>query len=143
MVSVSIGKVENSIAVFDLIKQLHPTDDLKKSKIIAIYKKHILDKKQIVLLAKINKKIVGYASLHIRLNMQEEGLIGILTELVVDKNSRGQGIGKLLLREITKKAKIKKCKEIHLVSTFPRKRAHKFYENLGFKKTAYLFWKEI
>ena len=116
---------------------------LYKNKVVSLFFVYDPGRNQIVLVAKKSKKVVGYCSLNIRLNMREQGLIGVLTELIVDKDVRGQGLGKKLMKEMVKQTKKKKCREIQLSSTFPRKKAHKFYQGLGFKNTAYLFWKKI
>lgn len=35
------------------------------------------------------------------------------------------------------------CKKIELDSGFPRDKAHKFYEKIGFEKKAYLFSRDL
>lgn len=65
-------------------------------------------------------------------------------DLVIDSNLRGQGFGQKFLQEIEDLA----CKEgylqIELSSSFPRKKAHRFYEEkMGFDKTSYVFVKTL
>jgi ribosomal protein S18 acetylase RimI-like enzyme len=69
--------------------------------------------------------------------------LGNIDELVVDREYRNQGIGKLLMNEMEAIAKNRGCKRLELDSAFHRTNAHAFYEKQGFEKRAYLFSKEI
>jgi GNAT superfamily N-acetyltransferase len=53
--------------------------------------------------------------------------------LVVDNNSRSQGIGEKLMRKSEEWAKKNGYKAIRLRSGGQRKEAHKFYEKIGYK----------
>ena len=55
----------------------------------------------------------------------------------------GQGIGKKLMKRITKIAKENSCKRIELDSAFHRKNAHGFYKSIGYEIRAYLFSKTL
>ena len=63
--------------------------------------------------------------------------------MIIDEEYRGKGLGTKFLKDVCKAIKKEKCKELHITSNFTRKKAHKFYEGLGFKKTAYYFWKVL
>jgi len=63
--------------------------------------------------------------------------------MVVDESCRGTGIGSSLLEKASDIARLSGCKKIELDSGFPREKAHKFYEKLGFEKRAYLFSKDL
>ena len=52
-------------------------------------------------------------------------------------------LGTELLDAAIAAAKKKGCGRIELDSAFHREDSHKFYENIGFTKRAYLFSKEI
>lgn len=67
-----------------------------------------------------------------------------ICDLVIDSSLRGQGFGQKFLQEVEDLA----CKEgylqIELSSSFPRKEAHRFYEEkMGFDKTSYVFVKTL
>jgi ribosomal protein S18 acetylase RimI-like enzyme len=51
----------------------------------------------------------------------------------VDEQFRGQGIGRELMIWAIDRAKEKGCVSMQLTTHNERKRAHRFYENLGFK----------
>mmetsp|Transcript_3640 Transcript_3640/g.5415 ORF Transcript_3640/g.5415 Transcript_3640/m.5415 type:complete len:279 (+) Transcript_3640:74-910(+) len=59
------------------------------------------------------KKIVGTATLF-TLEYTSEGVIGHIEDVVVDKNCRGQGLGKITIKGVLKWAKDKKCDKIIL-----------------------------
>ena len=55
--------------------------------------------------------------------------------LVIDENSRGKGIGKLLIERVKQWAKEKENDRLTLHCNIRRREAHLFYEHLGFKET--------
>jgi GNAT superfamily N-acetyltransferase len=63
--------------------------------------------------------------------------------MIVDDSLRGKGIGSSLLEKAFDIAKLMGCKKIELDSGFPREKAHKFYEKIGFEKRAYLFSRDV
>ena len=129
--------------VFELLKQLFFYEKLSKKKTEQIFKRDLRSKESMQFVLRIDKKIVGYAAISFREDIQSQGRIGYLSDLIIDKDFRGKGYGTLLLKQVMKRAKSDKCREIHFPSTFKRKKAHKYYESLGFHKTAYFFWKEL
>ena len=56
----------------------------------------------------------------------------VVENMVVDRNHRKRGIGRLLFEELEQKAKNKGCTQIILVTETVRKDACGFYESLGF-----------
>lgn len=60
----------------------------------------------------------------------------VLENMIVDKNHRKKGIGKILIKELEKQAKEKGCKQIILVTEANRIDACAFYEAVGFHPTA-------
>ena len=86
-------------------------------------------------------KIVGFCSLSVRESLWQQGLLGHVDELVVDKTYRARGIGTQLLRRVEEIARQMGCRRIELDSAFHRTQAHAFYERLGYTKRAFLFSK--
>ncbi|NPA82723.1 MAG: N-acetyltransferase [Epsilonproteobacteria bacterium] len=77
-------------------------------------------------LAKEEDKLVGFTALHIHSpNLAE------IRSLIVDKNYRGRGIGKALVREAVKEAKKLKVKKLFTL-TYQKE----FFEKEGFKEIA-------
>lgn len=95
----------------------------------------------------------------IRESLWQEDLVGHINELIIDKSFRRMNLDTELLDAAIAVAKKKGCKLIKLDSAFHREEkgcklieldsashredAHKFYENIGFTKRAYLFSKEV
>ena len=66
-----------------------------------------------------------------------------MDHVIIDKDHRGKGIGKMLMDFIYRHAKIKNCSWVELntyVHNFP---SHKFYYNEGFIAKGYHFIKEL
>lgn len=129
--------------VFQLLKQLWPDKKLNKEDLQRMFHESLKDPKQEYIVARYEKKIVGFVSLTIRNSLWQEGNLGHVDELIVDEKFRNKGMGTKLLKKIIKISKEKKCKRIELDSAFHRKEAHKFYESLGFENRAYLFSKDL
>jgi GNAT superfamily N-acetyltransferase len=58
----------------------------------------------------------------------------IVDNVVVDNQSRGQGIGQAMMREAAALARSAGCYKIALTSGLSRTSAHRFYEELGFQR---------
>jgi GNAT superfamily N-acetyltransferase len=89
--------------------------------------------------AEADGKIIGFCSYVIVDNLWQAGRIAYVTALVVDEAARSRGIGAQLIGKVIDDALSLGLKRVELDSGFPRERAHKFYEKLGFEKRAYLF----
>ena len=64
-------------------------------------------------------------------------------DLIVNKDYRSNGIGKLLLQSAIDYAVEKNCEVIELTSYITNKNSHRFYGNNGFKKQHYKFKKSL
>ena len=62
--------------------------------------------------------------------------------IVVDKTSRGQGIGNKLMEFAQEQAIKNNCRYIELVSGVQRKDAHRFYLNAGFSNDTHLYFRK-
>ena len=86
-------------------------------------------KKGILLVAEDNHKIIGFAA--------AEFMLGDFTWfdcIVVEKNSRYKGIGKLLFKSVVKELKKKKISNLFLIAPIKEKKTLKFYKTLGLKR---------
>ena len=105
-----------------------------------IYNKIILYPNYKIYVARYNNKIVGTFSLIILDNIIHLGKSsGLVEAVVVDKNFRSKGIGKNMMEYAINMCKQNNCYKMSLSSNINRKKAHKFYEGLGFKKHGYSF----
>jgi ribosomal protein S18 acetylase RimI-like enzyme len=62
-----------------------------------------------------------------------------VADLVVSKSVRGSGIGRTVIEDVAKQAASVGCKTIVLDSGVTNTNAHRFYETIGFDRTAVQF----
>jgi GNAT superfamily N-acetyltransferase len=85
-------------------------------------------------------EVVGTFALLIMDNLAHMGApSGVVEDVVVKKGLHGQGIGKQMMRFALDLCSKKGCYKMALSSNLKRKRAHRFYESLGFVKHGYSF----
>ena len=129
--------------VYLLLRKLFEKNDIQKSITRKIYGGAIKNNSIFQLVAIKNNEIVGYSSFTIMEDIQSQGKIAHLRELIISEKYRGKGVGKKLLIENEKLAKRKKCIDMELASNMKRKKAHKFYEKMKYEKTSYFFWRTL
>lgn len=78
-------------------------------------------------------KEVGRAFLYVMKNDLKKQPFGLLEDVFVDEQLRGQGIGTELINKVIAEAKKIKCYKIVATSRHERPAVHKLYEKLGFK----------
>ncbi|WP_413172421.1 GNAT family N-acetyltransferase [Anabaena azotica] len=91
-----------------------------------------------------NEYVIGWAHAHISdlIIIPNQAL---LFGLVVDKNYRNNGIGRLLMQHIEEWADILGCEGVILRSNIKRQEAHLFYEKIGYTniKQSVTFYKKL
>lgn len=137
------SKIEDFADVILLFKQLWPGKELNENDLMNVFSRGIQLDSDEYLCVELNGKVIGFCSFAIVNNFWQQGQIAYIYAMIIDDSVRGQGIGTELLKKIFDKAKLRGCKKIELDSGFPREKAHKFYERIGFEKRAYLFSKEL
>lgn len=118
------------------LKRPQPKTNAEKIQFEKQISLYISDKNKKILVAESNSKVVGLVSMIFlqRLNRTRQELY--IPELVVAKNYKRLGIGKLLINLCINIAKKKNCFRIRLESGKQRKEAHKFYPKIGFEQSA-------
>lgn len=93
------------------------------------------------LVAESEEEVCGVIVINFIMPVHENNLWALISALVIDESSRGQGVGQQLLIASERIAAIKKCSQIELSSSEKRVKAHKFYENNGYKEVRKRFVK--
>lgn len=137
------SKFEDFNDVFLLFKQLWPSKKLNFNDLMTVFNRGIQSNTDKYICAEIDNKVIGFCAFSVVNNFWQEGYIAYVYAMIVDDSYRSNVIGKNLLEKAFNIAKLNNCKKIELDSGFPREKAHKFYEKIGFEKRAYLFSKDL
>ncbi len=133
-----------------LVLQLYAQKDIDNGVILSIkeanriFRKFQLYPEYFLFIGIINNSIVGTFELLIMDNLAHMGRpSGIVEDVVVDSKYRSKGIGRKMMEYAMDFCREKRCYKLALSSNIHREDAHKFYENLGFKKHGYSFLTEL
>ena len=88
------------------------------------------DSNHAVYVAALDGRVVGWV--HVRVMLHDKRVAEI-EGLVVDEAHRGRGIGRLLAQASEQWMRERGCGTVHVRSSIVRKRAHHFYEGLGYE----------
>jgi GNAT superfamily N-acetyltransferase len=84
--------------------------------------------------------IIGAFSLLIMDNLAHGGApSGIVEDVVVHRDWRGQGVGRQMMRFALEQCRQANCYKLSLSSNLQRTAAHRFYEALGFQRHGYSY----
>jgi len=87
-------------------------------------------------------RLIGHATLRIIPEFWLKGKMGIIDDVVIDKEYRGRGLGKKLMKEIENIAKKKKIKTLILYTESYRPAAIKLYEKLNYQRLDKIWYKK-
>lgn len=91
-----------------------------------------------------NSLHVGAFALLIMDNLGHQGASsGIVEDVIVRRDVRGQGIGKTMMEFAVQKCRERGCYKISLSSNLQRVGAHRFYESLGYRRHGYSFFIDL
>jgi glucosamine-phosphate N-acetyltransferase len=116
------------------LDSLRKTSSIKKNTAIKIYDKIENNPDHIIVVALLDGKIVGAATLLLESKFIHDGtIVGHIEDVVVDKNYQGRRIGEKIIKYLLEYAKAKGCYKTILDCVDDVK---PFYEKLGFKHNA-------
>jgi len=84
---------------------------------------------------------VGVAVVHLMQPIHVDAAWALLSALVVDEAQRGSGVGAQLLAAAERFAAERGCAQLELSSSATRTRAHRFYEQNGYREKRLRFLK--
>jgi ribosomal protein S18 acetylase RimI-like enzyme len=96
-----------------------------------------------VLVAVLEKRIIGCLSWHVTPVIHRPTPVGRVTMLVVTKDARRQGVGEALVAEAEARVAAQGCGLIEVTSNIELGGAHQFYRGIGFERTSYRFVKKL
>ena len=136
------ARAEDSQRLAELITQLgYPasTEEIRsRFELIAHDQEHAL------FVAELDGRVAGWVHVFIY-KLLEARRLGGIGGLIVDEARRGRGLGRKLMAEAERWAGQQGCTAVDLRSNVIRRRAHEFYEALGYErfKTQYAFRKNL
>jgi len=98
---------------------------------------------ELPLVATLDKRVVGMIGLHRMVTVHRPAPVGRLSVLVVDQDTQGEGIGRMLVEEAERLLKKAGCQLIEVTSNDRRTAAHAFYRHLGYERTSLRFMKKL
>src|SRR5262245_43591373 len=122
--------------VGELLAQLgYPVDRLEAAERLA-------RGNETVFVADSGRRLVGLLSVWSQLPIARARPVARVTAMVVRSETRRRGIGTALMERAVQWTRDAGCEGIELTSGMraERETAHRFYEALGFRRTAYRFW---
>jgi len=116
------------------LDSLRKTSNIEKNSANKIYDKIENNPDHIIIVAIIDEKIVGSATLILESKfIHNGGIVGHIEDVVVDKNYQGQNIGEKIIRHLLDVSKSKGCYKTILDCVDDVK---SFYEKIGFRHNA-------
>ncbi|MEP4091766.1 GNAT family N-acetyltransferase, partial [Reichenbachiella sp.] len=119
-------------SIYNFVNELEQTvfnvEDLKRA-----FESNVNNPDHIYLIAEMNDEPVGYLSCHSQLLLHHGGQkIAEIQEMYVNPESRKNGIGKGLVDELKRIAKLKEVEQLEVTSNNKRGDTHRFYEREKF-----------
>jgi GNAT superfamily N-acetyltransferase len=129
--------------ILELIEAMYSPPDADVRCVLENCRALLIDPTHHILLAKVDDSVVGLINFTTRRTVVHSRPSGLIDELIVAKNHRGQGIGKRLVS-----AAIERCwelgyGEVEVSTEKANTAAREFYKKCGFKEDAVLLEKHL
>lgn len=135
-------ELEDLEAVFELLDELYE-NKIEYSIFVEKYKSSLKDNNFYGIVAVEDNKVVGVLIARIINRLAKRKNILFIDDLIVHREHRNTGIGKLLIQNVMDYGLSSDCESLELTSLISNTNAHRFYENNGFEKRQYKFKKYL
>lgn len=119
-------------AIFDILTGFAVSHSPDRADFDTNYPALIAADNQLVPVAALNGRVVGYVMASRSLTLYANGPVAEIIELAVEPSSRSRGLGKRMVETVIEWARDCGCIEVNV----PTRRAGAYYERLGFERTA-------
>lgn len=96
-----------------------------------------------VFVAEEGGAVVGFAAMSVLPLLERDRQLCRLTALIVAREARGRGLGRLLVSRVEEEAAQLGCDRLEVTSSVRRDDAHVFYGRLGFEERRRRFVKPV
>jgi (aminoalkyl)phosphonate N-acetyltransferase len=97
-----------------------------------IFKEYLQRTEAVFLVAEVDRKVIGFISCLGQRLLHHEGWVYEIQELIVTETFQGKKIGQALIEEVRRRLEPRRIKSIEVCSNKRRKKAHAFYQAVGF-----------
>ncbi len=97
-----------------------------------IFKEYLQRTEAVFLVAEVDRKVIGYISCLGQRLLHHEGWVYEIQELIITETFQGKKIGQALIEEVRRRLEPRGIKSIEVCSNKRRKKAHAFYQAVGF-----------
>lgn len=98
----------------------------------AIFKEYLQRTEAVFLVAEVDRKVIGFISCLGQRLLHHEGWVYEIQELIITETFQGKKIGQALIEEVRRRLEPRGIKSIEVCSNKRRKKAHAFYQAVGF-----------
>lgn len=134
------AKPADSARLVELIGQLdHDIDEKSVRKNLGKLKKV----GELPLVVTLGKDVVGFIGRHLMVAIHRPAPVGRIPILVVDREVRGQNLGRILLGAVETWCREQGCEIIEVTSNDRLTAAHSFYRHMGYERTSIRFFKKL
>ena len=132
--------MEDVESLVTLLAQLgHPLSEMEVKEKIDVFTANDFR----LLVCEIGQQPVGFISLHWFDKFHSIGKTGRITALCVDKDTRQQGVGGMLLAAAEQVLRENGCREIEVTTNMRRSRTPDFYKKHGYQQQSHHFVKSL
>jgi len=96
-----------------------------------------------IYVAKAGERLVGFVDLWAFPDFAHGGRMGIIQSLFVDRRARRRGVGDLLMKQVMRRARQLKLRELHVWTSFENRAAISLYRKHGLTKRSLLLEREF